>query len=38
VLEGVAPPMGTTAKGILAVQTDVPGERNLFLHFSMFLQ
>jgi hypothetical protein len=38
VLEGVAPPMGTTAKGILVVQTDVPGERNLSLHFSMFLQ
>jgi len=38
VLEGVAPPTGSTAKGILAVQTDVPGERNLVLHFSMFLQ
>ena len=38
VLEGVAPPIGTTAKGIMAVQTDVPGERNLVLHFSMFLQ
>ncbi len=37
-LEGVTPSDGNMVRGMLAVQTDVPGERNLVLHFSMFLK